>query len=201
MCDFGINGRVSDGGVIDETLFYTKLKNETLGLPRPSKTKTTEKQLPFVFIGDEAFALRSDFLKPFNRKQLNNDKRIFNYRLSRCRRIIENVFGILANRFRIFHTAINMKLENIDTVVMACCALHNFLRRHRGDYYTPTTCVDVEDQDSGEVHLGERPEANTLIQLQHGSNRHASAEANRVRDLCMNYFTNEGPVLWQGNFV
>lgn len=201
LCDFGTNGRVSDGGVIDETLFYTKLRNNTLRLPIPSTTRSTEKLLPYVFVGDEAFALRRDFLKPFNRKQLDSNKRVFNYRLSRSRRIIENVFGILAARFRIFHTAINMKLENIDKVVMACCVLHNFLRRNRRDYYTPVTCFDVEDPITGDIELGLRPEPNTLLELQHGSNRHASVEANKVRDLYMNYFIQEGAVPWQANFV
>jgi hypothetical protein len=152
--------------------------------------------LPFVFVGDEAFALRNDFLKPFNRRQLDNGKRIFNYRLSRSRRIIENVFGILAGRFRIFHTAINMKLENIDKVVMACCTLHNFLRRNRRDYYTHATCFDVEDLDTGDIQLGLRPEPKTLLDLQNGSHRHASAQASRVREQFMNYFTSEGSVAW-----
>lgn len=51
--------------------------------------------LNYVFIGDEAFALRTDFLKPYNQKELDYEKRIFNYHLSRARRIIENAFGIL----------------------------------------------------------------------------------------------------------
>ena len=201
LCDFGTNGRVSDGGVIDDTVFYEKLKNGTLKLPAPSKINNTDTFLPFVFVGDEAFALRSDFLKPFNRKQLDNDKRIFNYRLSRSRRMIENVFGIWAARFHIFHTAINMKLDNIDKVVMACCTLHNFLRRNRRDYYTPATCFDVEDLDTGNIHLGLRPEPNTLLDLQNGSHRHASAQASRVREKFMNYFNSEVSVPWQENFM
>lgn len=34
MCDFGINGRISDGGVIGHTNFYKKLKSGTLNLPK-----------------------------------------------------------------------------------------------------------------------------------------------------------------------
>lgn len=201
LCNFGTNGRVSDGGVIDETVFYEKLKNGTLKLPVPSKVNNTDTYLPYVFVGDEAFALRSDFLKPFNRKQLDNAKRIFNYRLSRSRRIIENVFGILAARFRVFHTAINMKLENIERVVMACCVLHNFLRRTRREYYTPATCLDVENLQTGDILLGLRPESNTFHDLQNSSHRHASTEATRIREKFMNYFTNEGSVPWQQNFI
>ena len=83
--------------------------------------------LPYVFVGDETFSLRADFMKPYPQKELNRERRIFNYRLSRARRIVENVFGILASKFRVFHTAINLKLESIEKVVMACIALHNYL--------------------------------------------------------------------------
>ncbi|KAJ8940899.1 hypothetical protein NQ314_010539 [Rhamnusium bicolor] len=138
MCDFGTNGRISDGGVIDNILFYKKLKANKLKLPLPSKSEKSFSELPFVFIGDEAFALRADFLKPFSQKALNFERRIFNYRLSRARRIIENVFGILAARFRIFHTAISLQLQNTEKVVMACCVLHNFLRRKRIGIYRYT---------------------------------------------------------------
>nr|XP_022918520.1 putative nuclease HARBI1 [Onthophagus taurus] len=84
MCDFGINGRIFDGGVIAHTKFYKKLKNGTLHLPDSVNPQNSQRQLPFVFIGDEAFALRSDFLKPYRQKDLNHDKKIFKYRLARA---------------------------------------------------------------------------------------------------------------------
>lgn len=114
MCDFGINGRISDGGVIEYSHFYWKLKHKELSIPPPRKQINSNEPLPFVFIGDEAFALRSDFLKPFSQRQLDHDKKIFNYRLSRARCRVENAFGILSARFRIFHTAISINLKAID---------------------------------------------------------------------------------------
>ncbi|CAH2002906.1 unnamed protein product [Acanthoscelides obtectus] len=79
MCDLGINGRISDGGVIEYSSFYKKLKNCQLLLPPPTKPRNSNTSLPFVFIADEAFTLRSDFLKPFGRQGLNNEEKIFNY--------------------------------------------------------------------------------------------------------------------------
>lgn len=124
MFDVGTNGRISDGGVINNTFFYKALVRGRLNLPEVNQRNN----LPYVFIGDEAFALRKDFLKPYSVKELNIERSNFNKRLSRARRIIENVFGILANRFRIYHTEIGISVENINTVVMATCALHNYLR-------------------------------------------------------------------------
>jgi hypothetical protein len=79
-------------------------------------------------VGEEAFTLRQDFVKPFAQKDSNTGRKIFNYRLSRARRV-ENVFRIMASRFRIFHTEIHLKLDCIEVKVMACCILHNYLRR------------------------------------------------------------------------
>nr|CAI5858212.1 unnamed protein product [Callosobruchus analis] len=62
-------------------------------------------------------------------KRLKANKKIFNYRLCRARRVVENVFGILASRFRIFLQPIAIHIESIDAVVLACCTLHNFLRK------------------------------------------------------------------------
>jgi len=110
--DVGTNGRVSDGGVIDNTKFYKNLQSETLNLAKAENVNGSNKKLNYAFLGDEAFLLRPDFLKPYNQRELTLERRIFNYRLSRARRTVENVFGILAKRFRIFHTSINLKVEN-----------------------------------------------------------------------------------------
>jgi len=98
-CDIGMNGRVSDGGVIENTKFYEKLLHEELNLPLPRKPDNSTSDLLYAFVGDEAFALLKDLLKPFSQKQLTNECRVFNYCLSRAQRDIENTFGIMASRF------------------------------------------------------------------------------------------------------
>lgn len=84
LCDFGTNGRISDGGIFENTTFYDKLKNNKLHIPPISKYEDSKNVLPYVFIDDEAFSLKPNFLKPFSQNELNYEHKVFNYRLSRA---------------------------------------------------------------------------------------------------------------------
>ena len=66
-------------------------------------------------------------MQPFARNTLTNERHIFNYRLSRARKVVEIAFGILANRWRIFHQCIYLHPDNVITVVKATVLLHNIL--------------------------------------------------------------------------
>lgn len=129
--DVGKSGRWSDGGVIEQTDFHRKLVSNELNLPSNDETS---KNLNYVFLGDEAFALGVNFLKPYAQKELDYSKRVFNYRLSRARNVVENAFGIINSHFGVLQKSIDMKHENICYVVLAICALHNFLRRRSSTY-------------------------------------------------------------------
>lgn len=70
-----------------------------MNLPEPEAITSDGQSLPYVLVGDEAFQLSDYLLRPYpGRECLNQDKKIFNYRLSRARRTIENTFGILVSR-------------------------------------------------------------------------------------------------------
>lgn len=201
MADVGCNGRVSDGGVLEETVFYRALHDDKLNLP--STDKTVE-NMNFVFVADDAFALGDHLIKPFPQKNLTYEQRVFNYRLSRCRRVVENAFGILATRFRIFHSAINFQPNKVVDIVLACVALHNFLRRKCRKHYTPTPALDREETDLGTVVAGEWRQdqlaANVYQDLQVTS-RNTSVSAKRNRTQYMEYFMGKGKVPWQDNMV
>ena len=44
--------------------------NEQVNLPKAQKIRNSATELPYVFIGDEAFRLRFDILKPFPQDNL-----------------------------------------------------------------------------------------------------------------------------------
>jgi len=170
-----------------------------LKIPESSDVKGRE--LPYVFIGDDAFSLRKDFLKPYILNQLTRETKIFNYRLSRARRILENVFSVLIARFGIFKTHINIQLDNTKDVVKAGCALHNFLRRTSPDTYTPSECFDTEDLQNGTVTAGLRSNPSSMATLKRGNSRNHQLTGKEVRSQFVEYFNNKGNVPWQDNCI
>ena len=67
------------------------------------------------------------------------------YRLSRCRRTIENTFGILSARWRIFRRLIRANPETVDLIVKACICLHHFFQLTYNAHYVPAGFVDHEN--------------------------------------------------------
>lgn len=80
--DVGTNGRVSDGGVWNKCSLLQSLADETLSVPPPRPLPFGRTEMPFVLVGDDAFALKSFLMKPYPQKQLSLDRRIYNYRYS-----------------------------------------------------------------------------------------------------------------------
>ncbi|KAH7935721.1 hypothetical protein HPB52_012964 [Rhipicephalus sanguineus] len=113
-----------------ESDFGRDLTDGCLDIPPLGSLPGTSTNVPYVFVGDEALQLRKDLMRPYPAKQLDDGKRIFNYRLSRARRCAENAFGITTARWRILLRTISLYPKNVDFVVKAACVLHNFLTLH-----------------------------------------------------------------------
>nr|CAI5844570.1 unnamed protein product [Callosobruchus analis] len=88
---------------------YSKISYTYL-LPDIYLTMTMHHQYPFMFVADDAFALSKNVLVPCMKKNLNVLRRIYNYRHTRARRMVECTFGILANKWRIFHRPLDVNL-------------------------------------------------------------------------------------------
>ena len=88
---------------------------------------TNDCTLPYVFLGDDGFALKEFMKEPYPQQNLTADKRIYNYRHTCTRRILENLFGILANRWRSYFTINNLKPKIVKDVVLTMQILCNML--------------------------------------------------------------------------
>jgi hypothetical protein len=77
----------------------------------------------------EEFALSQHVLWPYFSRNLDVARRIYNYTLTRARRMVECAFGTVCNKWRIFHCATDVCLDFRDVVVKTCCILYNFVRQ------------------------------------------------------------------------
>lgn len=82
-------------------------------------------------------------MKPYSNRNMNNKERIFNYRLSRARRVVEKTFGILAYRWRCMLGTMQQDPYRVNLIVMAAICLHNLMRlRYPGLQNTDLTQED-----------------------------------------------------------
>ena len=198
--DVGVNGRNSDGGVWSKCALKDALGKNTLNIPRPTNLPGRKDLISYVCTGDDAFPLSTYMTKPHPQTNLTVEKRIFTYRL---RRISENGFGILANRWRIFRKPFMLDPEEVRNITLAAITLHNWLREEseNGKVYIPKGLVDYENIESGEVYKGTwrsgelQGSWNSLSSSRHGN--HSSARAREIREEYSEYFINERCVPWQ----
>ena len=128
-------------------------------------------------------------MRPFARCGLTKERHIFNYRLSRARRVVENAFGILTNQWRLYNCRINLNPDNVTTVIKATVVLHNILTLPND-----TARTDVVD-NRAEIH------DDAFQDLARQGNRPATA-ASGVRNYFTDYFNSDcGSVEWQNNYA
>ena len=164
--------------------------------------------LPYYLVGDEIFALKPWLMRPYPGKNIKEDQSIFNYRLSRARRVIENCFGILVARWRTFRGPIQSKVETVQKIVQATIALHKYLRQTDTACYCPAGFVDSFD-DSGNILPGEWRQ---ITSTDDGSGAFCSLPATRgtryrnhameMREALKAYVNAEqGAVSWQWEYI
>ncbi|KAH9645439.1 hypothetical protein HF086_006465 [Spodoptera exigua] len=73
IVDVGSYGKNSDGGILQNSKFGKKLNTNKLKLPPNKPLPNTTESLPHVFIGDEAFPLSNNILRPYPREQTRTD--------------------------------------------------------------------------------------------------------------------------------
>ena len=191
MVDIGAYGMNNDAGIFRASKFGKAIADDKLNLPADSCLEKAEHYgpLPYLFVGDEAFPLSRRMLRPFGGRGHNEKERIFNYRLSRARRIVENAFGVLASRWRVFHTKIAVMPRVCVKIVQAACILHNFLQRTS----TPLELASVESEPE--------PVCGAFKDLTRAKGHRQLSAGNEVRDVLAEYFIREGELEWQYNKI
>ena len=105
------------------------LRSNTLDIPEPAEVKDVK--LPYVIVGDAAFPLTVNMMRPYPGQNLPDDESNFNKRLSRARRLSENVFARLTNRFQLYYRMVMMDPKHFRSAIQATVVLHNFLESFR----------------------------------------------------------------------
>lgn len=179
--DVGSYGANTDSNILKNSALGVKLRAGNLNIPQAQTLpyEETGKPMPFVIVGDEAFAQSEHIMRPYSKRNLSMKQRVCNYRISRARRLVECTFGILANKWRIFHRPLDVQTKLADDIVKSCCVLHNFVRRRDG--------IRVEDE------CYECP-----LEGLSGHGLRADYSGIEVRDYFSNYFISpQGSLPWQ----
>lgn len=83
------------------------------------------------------------------RRNMRGPQELFNYTHSRLRNCIERCFGVFKRRFALLRDGMtNYKFRRQVKIVIACCALHNFIRRSSRDdqiFNEPTANVETDE--------------------------------------------------------
>lgn len=186
----GFAGRNSDGGVFQASALGRWLERDGLNIPQLGSPLPNDGEtgniFPYYFVGDNAFPLKKYLMRPYSVRNLDNVKRIFNYRLSRGRKTIECVFGMMSQKFQILLKSITCrKYSTIISIIKCICILHNYIRKHEGVQYQISTFNESTSQRLKPILIPNMTFVNT---------------PNGLRNYLSNYFLKPDCVLpWQWN--
>lgn len=139
-------------------------------------------------------------MKPYSGNHAKGSiERIFNYRLCRARRVVENVFGILASVFRIFRKPMLVQPEKASLICMTCALLHNFLRRSNTtrQLYSPNGVFDYEADGHFKPGTWRRDTNNSSFTPLSEIPRKPSQGVKYIQKEFAEYFSTNGVVEWQ----
>ena len=198
--DVGTNGSSSDAQIFNDCDLRSGIIDGTLDVPDAEPLPGDDRDMPYFLIGDDAFSLRTWLMKLFSARGLPDEERIFNYRLSRTRRVVENAFGIIANRFGCLLITMSQNPETVTSIVLAYCTLHNIMRlRYPGIHQG---LADEED-DNHRVIPGQWRQGACLQDIEDvaGGNRNTQV-AKRQRLYLKHYYNAPvGATVWQRGMI
>lgn len=201
-------GSEGDASVFFNTKFGRSIIQNTIELPED--TQILSKKMPYVFLADDAFPLTDRVLKPFSpprNQPLTEQERIFNYRLSRARRCVENAFGVLTTKFICLSRALFCKPDRAQKIVAACCILHNHFLKNSRQSYCPNGFADRYDENGQLIEGDWRNSARDgMVNLQapHGRSniQRRTTNGKEIRGIFKEFVNSpQGSVDWQRRAV
>ena len=69
--DVGAYGKQNDAGVFRNLALYQSLETRNLKLPEDTVLPLSEIALPHIFVGHEAYPLKTYIMKPYSRRTLD----------------------------------------------------------------------------------------------------------------------------------
>ncbi|GIY41781.1 nuclease harbi1-like protein [Caerostris darwini] len=195
LVDIGSEGHSSDGGIFRHSVIGQAIECNKINIPNSAALPSTKTVMPFVFVDVEAFPLKNYLMRPFPGNALSKESRNLNYRLSRARKSVENAFGIMVARFRIFRKPITASVETCKAIVTATVCLHNFLNLAADAMlplqmrYCPPGFSDTLSPD-GDTILGSWRQEKCALKTvgRFGSNMHTKSAAQLRENFIKKFF-------------
>lgn len=139
-------------------------------------------------------------MKPFcpsNRMPLSEEETLFNYRLSRARKSIENAFGRLYGKWQCLARTMLCYPDKAQKIVSTCCVLHNLLLENPKESTCPESYADRYDEN-GQLIEGAWRQKTVHSHSVTNSDGRLTNEAKLIRAKLRDYVNSpQGAVQWQ----
>ncbi|KAJ4932852.1 hypothetical protein JOQ06_029692 [Pogonophryne albipinna] len=200
--DVGSDGSSNDASIYNGSELKEGLEspNNIFNLPEEKSLPGDDVPVPYYIVGDNAFGINKSLMNPFLIRNMEHHDRIFNYRLSRARRVVENAFGILAHKFRVLLRTMNQRPGTCRKIITTCVILHNLIRLRYPA--THNNMMDLEEQNLNVIPGAWRNDK-VLLDVYHERARNTGTQEGRqIRRYLGHYFTSKaGSVPWQDKMI
>lgn len=120
------------------------------------------------YLVDAGYANTPNFIAPYrnvryhlqeqarSNQRPQNPQELFNLRHAQLRNHVERIIGVAKMRFQILKCASHHPIDSEADIVLACCALHNFISGHQGsEQWIEQSGLCVEETEIVDVPEGD----------------------------------------------
>lgn len=163
VIDVGGCGKQNDGKTFEASDLFRLMQTNKLEIPNPANLPGTNVKAPYVFVGDYAYPLLANLLKPYSKNNLSFEEEMFNKRLSRMRKSVECAFGILFAKWRLLSTTIETNVNVIEDIIKCICLLHNIIIDQEGIQHHLTEAVVIPVPEKRKKQMGRPTNAGVSV--------------------------------------